>query len=521
MTRRIMAPRAWSVVTATARLCVLMPLLTACSEGPVEPATSAPLNPPAAERRTIPNQWIVTLATEPRPASGVRMSALASDLTTRHGGSVAQVFDQALRGFVLLADERVARAISREPGVRLVEQDVYTTLHQSYIPPLPWGLDRIDQRNLPLNGAFVFPYSGQGVHVYDFDSGIYAAHQEFTGRIGQGYNAVSPGGSVSDCSLDGHGTATASILGGTYVGVARQVVIHPILVTCGIGSGAQLIGGINWVMANRIPPSVINMSLGVPPTEALNQAIRNAMEAGIVVVASAGNDNSSACGQYPAGMRDVITVAASTIVDAREPTSNKGPCVDLFAPGLNLTAADKGAADAYLPFHQTSAAAPHVTGWAAQYLQAFPSASVSEVASAVIGNASLNKISNPGSGTPNRLLYEGFVRGVGVAVTGPSVVTRGPWGLNQYTWSATAQNGTGGYTYQWYWGCGGGAPLVAWTPISGATGSTLIKSDLQILTHDFYVGVTVTSAGFTAEHRMFVDVTNGQWPPGTGHCPGL
>lgn len=284
-----------------------------------------------------------------------------------------------------------------------------------------WGLDRIDQRNLPLDNTFIPGATGAGVHAYIIDSGVRSTHSEFSGRMGNGFTVINDGFGTEDCN--GHGTHVAGTVGGTTYGVARNVTIHPIRVFgCGGGSPNSLIvAAVNWVTANYQSPAVVNMSLGGPANSATDFAVQNSIAQGITYVVAAGNDTTDACGYSPARVANALTVGATMRSDRRPDQndwgynpftglpqgSNYGSCVDIFAPGHNITSAWPSSNSATNSINGTSMASPHVAGVAALYLQANPSASPAQLFSAIIGDATTNVVTNEGPNSPNRLLYVG------------------------------------------------------------------------------------------------------------------
>ncbi|NUQ13445.1 MAG: S8 family serine peptidase [Gemmatimonadaceae bacterium] len=266
-----------------------------------------------------------------------------------------------------------------------------------------WGLDRIDQANLPLNGTYSYTSTGSGVRAYIIDTGIRTSHNDFGGRASFGVNYA--GGSNSDCN--GHGTHVAGTVGGTTWGVAKAVrlIAVKVLNCSGSGTTTGVVSGINWVAANAIKPAVANMSLGGGASTSIDNAVQNAINAGITFVVAAGNSNANACNYSPARAANAITVGATTSTDARASYSNYGTCVDIFAPGSSIRSAWHTSNSATNTISGTSMASPHVAGAVARYLQGNPTASPSTVTSAIINAATLNKVTNAGAGSPNRLLY--------------------------------------------------------------------------------------------------------------------
>ena len=276
----------------------------------------------------------------------------------------------------------------------------------------PWNLDRIDQRSpTPANG-YRYEGDGTGVHVYVFDSGIRATHDQFEGRVAEGWDFVDDDADPDDTGPIAHGTGVASIIGGKDFGVAKNVTLHAmrVLNQRNYGEEADVIDALDWVIANHESPAVINMSFTTSTyVEELERAVERAVDAGITVVVSAGNTGENACDKYPAAFPGVITVGASDPNDARwvadGPESNVGSCVDLFAPGVDVECAGNWDDTASTTGSGTSEATPHVAGAAAIYLAAHPTATPADVAEALLSQATEGALSNIGDGSPNLLLY--------------------------------------------------------------------------------------------------------------------
>jgi serine protease len=251
------------------------------------------------------------------------------------------------------------------------------------------------------------------VHVYVLDGGINASHTDFTGRIGNGFNATDLTGGTTDCN--GHGTAVASMIGGTSNGVAKAVTLHPVRVLkCdGGGVGSDMIQGMEWVLANRIKPAIVNLSLGIGSWAAADTAVQNLLNDGITVVKAAGNANSNVCSSDAiVGVAGVIVVGATTSTDARWASSNFGSCLDVFAPGQSIRGASHTSSTGTSSWSGTSMSAPIVAGAAARYINLWrvtqPSdPSPAQIKRAIENNATANKVTSPGTGSPNRLLYSG------------------------------------------------------------------------------------------------------------------
>ena len=335
------------------------------------------------------------------------VSVLAQELARSHDGLVASVYQHALKGFAVQLTEAQAAALAADSRVAYVEPDQVITIDATQ-SPATWGLDRIDQRDLPLNNTYTYNQTGQNVHAYVIDTGIRATHQEFGGRVsGTGFTAINDGGGTNDCN--GHGTHVSGTVGGATYGVAKSVTLHAVRVLGCNGSGptSGVIAGVDWVTQNHVKPAVANMSLGGGISSALDTAIANSINAGVTYAVAAGNSNTNACNGSPARVASALTVGSTTSSDARSSFSNFGT----FAPGSSITSAWYTSNTATNTISGTSMATPHVAGAVALYLQANPGASPSAAASALLGGTTANKVTNPGSGSPNRLLYSLFVGG--------------------------------------------------------------------------------------------------------------
>jgi subtilisin family serine protease len=326
-------------------------------------------------------------------------------LSGKHLGRLNRTYRAALKGMAVELTPEAAEALRAEPSVALVEADqpVSITTTQS---GATWGLDRIDQRALPLSTTYTYTPDGSGVTAYIIDTGMRFTHAEFTGRISSGFDAVD-GGSADDCH--GHGTHVAGTVGGTTYGVAKAVALVAVRVlNCqGSGTNAGVIAGIDWVTANRVLPAVANMSLGGGFSSAVNTAVQNSIAAGVTYAVAAGNSNANACNYSPASAPNALTVGSTTITDAKSSFSNHGSCVDIHAPGSSITSAWSTNNTATNTISGTSMASPHVAGAAALYLDANPGASPAAVAAALTGNATSGVITGLPSGTVNLLLYTG------------------------------------------------------------------------------------------------------------------
>lgn len=326
-----------------------------------------------------------------------------------HGGKVKYHYRRVIHGFAVqipaVAEKAFVTAMSRNPLVANIEKDQVITSEVTTQTNATWGLDRIDQRNLPLNTTFNSDASGTGSNVYVVDTGILASHNELSGRVLPGYSVVTDGYGTTDCN--GHGTHVAGTIAGVRYGVAKAASVIPVRVLdCnGSGSTSGVIAGIDWVVAQNPTRAIVNMSLGGVASTALDSAVTKATNAGLVVVVAAGNNNANACNYSPARVSSAITVGATTSTDGRASYSNYGKCLDLFAPGSNITSAWYSSASTYATLNGTSMATPHVAGFAAILRSLYPGESVSQISSRLLNLSTPNKISSVGLGSPNRLLY--------------------------------------------------------------------------------------------------------------------
>lgn len=330
---------------------------------------------------------------------------IADEIAGNHRGKIKHVYKHALNGFAIEMTEADAEAVSQDFRVKYVEEDQVMTADVTQSNP-PWGLDRIDQRNLPLNATYVYNWTGSGVRAYIIDTGIRTAHTQFGGRASNVFDAF--GGNGQDCN--GHGTHVAGTVGGSTYGVAKSSLPRGVRVlNCsGSGSNSGVIAGVDWVRNNHIAPAVANMSLGGGASTALDSAVNNLHNANVTIAVAAGNSNANACNSSPARAVNAVTTGSTTTSDARSSFSNFGTCLDIFAPGSGILSAWFTSNTATATLSGTSMASPHVAGVAALYKQANPSASSTTIRNAIVNNATTGVISNVGTGSPNRLLYSRF-----------------------------------------------------------------------------------------------------------------
>jgi len=391
--------RAWLAGSTTVAAVTAMVLA-----GTAAPAAATGQILGADNPNAIPNSYIVVF----KESAASSATALTRTLASTYDVKVEYTYSHALHGFAGTMSQNAARRLAARSEVAYVEQNGTVHVQDTQPNPPSWGLDRIDQRDLPLDNSYTYPNTAANVRAYVIDTGIRTTHTDFGGRAVWGTNTTGDGNNT-DCN--GHGTHVAGTLGGTRYGVAKSVTLVAVKVLncAGSGSFAGVAAGVDWVTGNHTSgPAVANMSLGgAGSNTTVENAVRNSIADGVVYAIASGNSNSDACNFTPARVAEAITVNASTRTDARASFSNWGTCTDIFAPGDEITSAWHTSDTATNTLRGTSMAAPHVAGAAALILSSAPNLTPAQVASTMFNNATLNKITDPGPGSPNRLLYVG------------------------------------------------------------------------------------------------------------------
>jgi len=377
-------------------------------------AALAVLAPTGATAATPAGRYIVVLK-----AGSTLTPAAAAASARAQGAQVSFVYSRAIRGYAATLSRSLVRQLRASSSVDYVQRDMPVRIVGTQTPVPSYGIDRIDQRSLPLNNTYTYPRTGAGVNAYGIDTGIRITHQQFGGRAAYGYDAVDGSLPADDCN--GHGTHTAGTMGGSLVGVAKQVHLIAVRVLgCdGSGTSSGIIAGIDWVIGDHQAgqPAVANISIGtqVGKDSAFDSSVRSLIADGVSTAVAAGNGAANglyqlnACDGSPSDVPEALTVSATNSSDSKPLYANIGSCVDLFAPGDGVISTWNSSDTATQSDSGTSMAAPHVAGAAALYLEANPSATPAQVASAIVSNATNGVVQSAGTGSPNKLLYVGFI----------------------------------------------------------------------------------------------------------------
>lgn len=494
-------------------------LAAALVTAPALPAAAFPATAPASAANEANVRYLV------RYAPGADLPAEVGRLRSQ-GIGVGRSFSHAFRGAVVTATPAQAAALSRTAGVAAVEVDARVTVAETQ-QTAPWGLDRVDQRALPLSGSYSWTAAGAGVSAYVVDTGVLASHTQFSGRVAAGWTAIADGRGSEDCN--GHGTHVAGTAAGSTYGVAKGAAIVPVRVLDCTGSGfnSDVVAGLDWIVAHHAAgtPAVVNLSVGGPPSAAVDAALQAVINDGVTALVAAGNSAADACGSSPARLPAAVTVAASDSADRQAPFSNFGSCVDLYAPGVGIVSAAYTSTTAAASMSGTSMATPHVAGAAAVLLSRNPELTPAQVASALASNATAGVVTGAGAGTPNRLLYSTpTVTAAPVPAPAPTVTAKAPaaggtavpQGSNVTATFSTGVQGVGAGTFTLRNAAG---TLVPAAVSYNATTRTATLDPATNLAADGKFTATLTGGGTAIRDAAGTPLTTTSWTFVTGPAP--
>ncbi|MDT7781965.1 MAG: hypothetical protein QOF58_384 [Pseudonocardiales bacterium] len=440
MRQRTLRTLGVAAVAAVSTVLALPQAASAQPEGPII-AESAP--------NAVQDSYIVVLK---NTMTQSEVGGRAGDLAGKYGGKIGFTYKAAFKGFSATMPAKQAKRLAADPAVAYVEQDRTVQVLTDQLNPPSWGLDRVDQADLPLNNKYSYSTDASNVTAYVIDTGINYSHTDFGGRATFGFDAFTDGQNGKDCM--GHGTHVSGTVGGATFGVAKNVKLKAVRVLncAGGGSVSTEAAGVDWVTANAVLPAVANMSLYTgtanEPSRVLDDAVRASIRGGVTYVVAAGNFNDDSCKYSPQRVTETINVMATARTDARASFSSFGTCSDLFAPGQDIISASYNNNTGSATMSGTSMASPHVAGAAALYLADNPSKTPAEVQAAIKAAATPNKVTNPGANSANLLLRTNSGGVPGVSVTNPGAQTTAlngsvslqlsaSGGTAPYTWSAT------------------------------------------------------------------------------------
>ena len=407
-------------------------LETELAEGAFSFCLSSPL---------IPNRYLVQLD---KDINHKELARVAQELSASVNGRLDYVYDAVFHGFSGVFNKEGLARLEAEQAVLEISRDGLVQLHTIQNPVPSWGMDRIDERALNLDSRFTYQETGVGVDVYVIDSGLRATHTDFSGRVGVGASFVG-GSPNTDCI--GHGTHVSGTILGSDHGLAKGATVHPVRVFGCTGSSttATIVAGVNWVTANAGGTGVANMSLGGGANPTIDNVVQTSINSGVTYVVSAGNSNANACGFSPARVNDAITVGSTADDDKRSSFSNKGSCVDIFAPGSDITSSWSSSNTAINTISGTSMSAPHVSGIAALLLAQNPAAAPADIMSQMISDATPGVLSSIGSGSPNLLSFWKQPCTDPVIAHDGSIIT--PWFDSQNCYVTPVPSGSTGFIW--------------------------------------------------------------------------